>query len=138
MIGGNTKGVLQVKNTTKNKIGEHVPTWHDVIELTGFLDLQAGDSKWSTYGAKIQESTHIFICDYKLVPGVKDFRIAGDYLDYAYDYDIDYTSEGKVIRVKAETTQIVIDSLVYDVLLIDDPMNLHKHLEIYLKFTGGQ
>jgi hypothetical protein len=26
---------------------------------------------------------------------------------------------------------------VYDVLLIDDPMNLHQHIEVYLQFVGG-
>ena len=64
MIGGNIKGMLQVHTPTKNKIGELVEEWHDVIELTGFLDLLTGDSKHNTYNAKMQESTHLFICDF--------------------------------------------------------------------------
>ena len=41
--------------------------------------------------------------------------------------------------VKAENSRLVDeDDLVYDILLIDDPMKLHRQLEIYLKFTGGQ
>ena len=27
---------------------------------------------------------------------------------------------------------------VYEILLIDDPMHMHEHLEIYLKYIGGQ
>ena len=30
------------------------------------------------------------------------------------------------------------DGLIYDVMLIDDPMKMHKQLEIYLKYAGGQ
>lgn len=120
MIGGNVKAVLQVSTSTKNKIGEAVKTWHDVpVELTGFLDLQSGDSRYTTYNAKIQESTHIFICDYAPIPATLEV-------------------EGKTIKVRAENARMVADSQRYDVMLIDDPMGLHKHLEIYLKYTGGQ
>lgn len=119
MIGGNTKAVLQVSTTTKNSIGEKVQEWHDVAELMGFLDLQSGDSKYTTYNAKIQESTHIFICDYK---PISDTLIV----------------DGKTVRVSAENARMVANSQRYDVMLIDNPMNLNKHLEIFLKFTGGQ
>jgi head-tail adaptor len=119
MIGGNTKAVLQVSTTTKNAIGEKVQEWHDVAELTGFLDMQSGDSKYTTFNAKIQESTHIFICDYLPISGTLDV-------------------DGKTVRVSAENARMVANSQRYDVMLIDNPMNLNKHLEFYLKFTGGQ
>lgn len=119
MIGGNTKAVLQVKTTTKNAIGEPVSDWHDAVELTGFLDLQAGDSKYTAYDAKIQESTHIFICDYVPIPATVEIN-------------------GKTVKVNAENARMVANSKEFDVMLIDDPMELHKHLEIYLKYTGGQ
>lgn len=119
MIRGNVKGILQAKTTSKNKIGESVEAWHDVIDFTGFLDLQAGDSKRTSFNAKIQESTHIFICDYKPIPATFDV-------------------EGVPHRVTTENIQFVAQGLVYDVMLIDDPMFLHNHLEIYLKYTGGQ
>ena len=77
-------------------------------KLTGFLDLQGGDSKYSIYNAKMQESTHIFICDY---------------------VELD---------AKAENSRMVVNGGRYDIMLIDDPMGLHKHLEIFLKFTRGQ
>ena len=32
---------------------------------------------------------------------------------------------------------MVIGGKVYEVMLIDDPMELHEQLEIYLKYTGG-
>lgn len=107
-IGGNTALVLQTKEPQKNPIGEAVSVWLDAETLTGFLDLSSGSSSYSTFNAKIQESTHIFLCDYM-------------------ELDVD-----------AESCRAVIGRQVYDVLLIDDPMGLHKHLEIYLKFVGGQ
>lgn len=78
--------------------------------LTGWLDLSGGDSKYTTYNAKVQESTHMFIAGYKPL------------------------SE----RIKAENSRMVIDGRVYDIMLIDDPMGMHEQLEIYLKYTGGQ
>ncbi len=110
MIGGNIEGTFQISTTTKNEIGEAVKSWADVQMITGWLDLQSGDSKYNTYNAKLQESTHVFVADY-----------------------VELDS-----RITAENSRMVIGGKVYDVLLIDDPMELHKQLEISLKFTGGQ
>lgn len=106
MIGGNIEAVLQQKNgSTTNEIGEKIQAWADLQTLTGWLDLSSGDSKY-TYNAKLQESTHIFLCDY--VP----------------------------IDRKATDKRLVVNGDIYDVLLIDDPMELHQHLEIYLRYVG--
>lgn len=118
-IGGNIEAVLQINVPVENEIGSVVDTWHDVWSKKGFLDLSSGDSKHTTFNAKIQESTHIFICDYKPIPEVLEVN-------------------GKSIGVCVENARMVTKSKRYDVMLIDDPMNLHKHLEIYLKYTGGQ
>lgn len=118
-IGGNIEALLQINVPTENEIGSKVDKWHDVVSLKGFLDLSSGDSKHTTYDAKIQESTHIFICDFKPIPEIIEV-------------------EGNFVRVSPENARMVANSQRYDVMLIDDPMNLHKHLEIYLKYTGGQ
>lgn len=111
-IGGNIKALIQVCTSAKNDIGEHVQTWTDAQTVKGWLDLSSGESRYTTYHAKIQESTHIFIADY--VP-----------LDS---------------RITAESSRMVINGKRYDVLLIDNPMEMGtgSQLEIYLKFTGGQ
>ena len=111
-IGGNITAAIQVKTITKNEIGEQVESWADVQSIKGWLDLTTGDSKYSTYNAKIQESTHMFIADY--VP-----------LDS---------------RIKVENSRMVIKGKRYDIMLIDNPMELGNgsQLEIYLKFIGGQ
>ena len=118
-IGGNLTAILQVSTTTTNEIGEGVQEWHDVVSLDGFIDLSSGDSKRTTFNAKIQESTHIFIGDYKPIPDTLEV-------------------EGKLVRVSTENARMVANSQRYDVIMIDNPMNLNKQLEIYLKFTGGQ
>lgn len=109
-IGGNKTAQIQVMTLTESKIGSGVPTWKTVQSLKGFLDLQAGDSKYTSFNAKTQESTHIFIADY--VP-----------LDES---------------INVEDCRIVVDGQRYDVMLIDNPMGLNRHYEIYLKYTGGQ
>ena len=119
MIGGNIEALLQINVPVENEIGSMVDTWHDVVALKGFIDLSSGDSKHTTFNAKIQESTHIFVGDYKPIPESLDI-------------------EGKIVRVSPENARMVVNSQRYDLMLIDNPMNLNKHLEIYLKYTGGQ
>lgn len=43
-------------------------------------------------------------------------------------------------RIKAEFSRMVVNGKRYDILLIDNPMEMQSgsQLEIYLKFTGGQ
>lgn len=110
MIGGNTTAIIQVNTTTKNEIGESIKAWTDVQSIKGWLDLSAGDSKYTTYNAKMQESTHIFIADYVALDA----------------------------SINAENSRMIVNGGRYDVMLIDDPMGMHKQLEIYLKYTGGQ
>lgn len=111
-IGGNILAEIQVCGTTKNEIGESVPVWETVQTMRGWLDLSGGDSKYATYSAKIQETTHIFIADY--VP-----------LD---------------ARITAENSRFLIGGKTYDVMFIDNPMELQagSQWEISLKYTGGQ
>lgn len=59
-----------------------------------------------TYNTKLQESTHIFITDYT------------------------------PIDRKANDKRLIVNGVVYEILMIDDPMELHQQLEIYLKFVG--
>lgn len=108
-IGGNTEATIQTRTVTKNAIGETVPTWTDAQTLFGWLDLSGGSSNYTTYSAKVQESTHVFLADYTpLAQGIQ-----------------------------AENSRMTIDGRAYDVMLIDDPMGMHRQLEIYLKYTGG-
>lgn len=112
MIGGNIQALLQVKKSGgKNAIGEAVNQWTDTISILGWLDLSTGDSKHTTFLAKIQESTHIFLCDF---------------------VDLE------AVEVTSDTARMVVNGEEYEILLIDDPMGMHDHLEIYLRFIGGQ
>lgn len=111
-IGGNLIAEIQISSTAKNKMGESVKSWTTVQSLKGWLDLASGDSKYVNYNAKIQESTHLFISDY-----------------VALDE-----------RIKNENSRMIIGGKTYDIMLIDNPMEMKSgsQLEIYLKFTGGQ
>lgn len=109
-IGGNTQATIQVRTVTKNAIGEQVATWEDVQTIKGWLDLSGGDSRYNVFYAKIQESTHFFICDYVKLDD----------------------------RITAENSMAVIGGKYYDILLIDNPMEMNQQLEFYLKYTGGQ
>ena len=110
MIGGNLIGEIQINMFKKNEIGEKEHIWITVQSIKGWLDYLSGDAQRVNYSAKIQESTHVFIADY----------IALNEL------------------VNVEGTRMLINGKVYDITLIDNPMELNRQLEIYLKYTGGQ
>lgn len=114
MIRGNTKAILQIRNTdSKNEIGERVETWNNVINLKGWLDYINGEAGYSTFNAKVEESSHLFICDYS-----ESIKVA---------------LEG----VTSENSRMTINNSVYDVLFIDNPMELNQQYEIYLKKVGN-
>lgn len=110
VINGNTEAMIQIRTTEKNELGEAVENWADVQIITGWLDFQGEQTERTKFNTKLQESTHVFVSDY---------------------YELDS-------RIKAENSRMVIDSKNYDIMLIDDPMGLHRQLEIFLKYTGGQ
>lgn len=137
MIGGNITALIQVKDEgKKNAIGERVHQWVDVASTKGFLDLSAGDTKNTTFNAKIQESTHIFLCDFQSFKG-----LSGKWVWNPFSFVngvISTATLDKKVDVTSENARIIIDGQIYEIKLIDDPMTLHQHLEIYLKFIGGQ
>ena len=109
-IGGNITGSIQTKSTAKNAIGEAVKAWETAVEaVKGWLGLQSGGSNCTNFNAKIEESTHVFLCD--------------------YNPDI-YTLADR-------DTRMIIKGVVYDVLLIDNPDEMDEQLEIYLKKVGA-
>lgn len=107
-IGGNIKGMLQGQVTSKNAIGQMEKIWHDEMEVIGWLGLSSGEKRYGTYAAKLEESTHIFLCDYNAAI---------------------YVLADKDLRM-------LMKGSVYDVLLIDNPDEMNEQLEIYLKRTG--
>lgn len=109
MIGGNIIATIQSKASSKNEYGALTDTWKDITTVRGFLDFAGGDSSYnSNFKGKIEETTHIFICNY-------------------YSEIIQ--------RVTHTTSRLIVDNKIYEVLMIDDPMSLHKHLEFMLKFS---
>lgn len=111
-IGGNITASIQIAESSKNEIGEYVQTWETVQSIKGWLDLSSGDARYTTYNAKIQESTHVFVADFVTLDE----------------------------RIKAETARMIVNGERYDITLIDNPMELGNgsQLEFYLKYTGGQ
>lgn len=110
-VKGNIPFVIQKQgDSVKNSIGESEVTWIDAVSFIGVLGLQSGDSKYSTYNAKIEESSHVMICD--------------------FNSDIETLAD--------DNTRLICKGKMYDVLLIDNPDELNEHLEIYLRYVGGQ
>lgn len=108
-IGGNIYGTIQTKAAATNAIGEGVPIWADAFSVKGWLGLQSGDSKYTNFNAKLEESTHVFLCDY----------------------------HSGIYALAAQDTRMLIKGFVYDVLLIDNPDEMDEQLEIYLRKVGA-
>lgn len=112
MIGGNTTALIERSVGVPNAIGESTQTWEPVGTLTGWLDLMGSGSGpgYITYSAPIVESTHVYLADY----------------------------DATIAAARYETCRAIIDGQRYAVQLIDDPMGMHRQLELYLQHTGGQ
>ena len=135
-IGGNISALLQVKGTMeKNSIGACEYDWLDCTSLFGWLDLSTGDSKRTTFNAKIQESTHIFLCDFT---SLKNLSTKWVWNPFSFITGIINQDEEKTVDVTSDNARMMIQGAVYEILLIDNPMNMNEHLEIYLRFIGGQ
>jgi hypothetical protein len=106
-IGGNITCFLKERTLTKNEIGENVSTLTDYISLFGWLDFMTHVTERDNVKSKMVEATNIFLCDYVYIE-------------------------------KSERDLVFVDDKgkEYDILYIDDPMNLKYHLEIYLKYLG--
>ena len=138
MIGGNITGILQLKTTQKNELHEAVPTWESVYWLKGWLDLMSNNTgaSDSTYNAKIQDSTHIFLSDYQKLSAITDDWLWDD-IRFDSHYIIWEGSDKSAIDLTSDNARFLIDGNVYQIKHIDDPMGMHKHFEIYLKYVGG-
>ena len=109
-IGGNITGTIQTKASSgKNAIGEAVKTWKDEFSQIGWLGLQSGEQKRSSFNAKVEESTHVFLCDY----------------------------HSGIYALADQDTRMIIKGIVYDVTLIDNPDEMDEQLEIYLRRVGA-
>ena len=107
MIGGNLDATFQVKLVTENELGEHIDNWADFITIKGWLDLSSGTSTHS-HKTKTEESSHVLLTDYHKT-------VRGLYLNKC---------------------RCIINDRIYQVTFIDDPMEIHDHLEIFLKLVG--
>lgn len=109
-IGGNIAAKIQTKEPVwQNGIGEKVHLWNDAFHFVGWLGLQSGESKYNSFSAKLEESTHVFLCDY----------------------------HSGIYALAAQDTRMIIKDFVYDVLLIDNPDEMNEQLEIYLRRVGA-
>lgn len=110
-IGGNITAEIQICTSIKNEIGEGVQSWETVQSLLGYLDSTGGDSAYTTYNAKIQESTHVFVADYVPLNA----------------------------KITAENSRFIVNGKIYDTKYFDNPMELKtgSQWEIFLKYVGG-
>lgn len=136
-VGGNIYALLQVKEKgQKNSIGAYEASWVDCTAILGWLDLNTGDSKHTSFNAKIQESTHYFLCDFT---NLKALSTKWVWNPFSFLTGVINSEEQEqTVEVTSENARMVIDGMVYEILLIDNPMNLNEHLEIYLRYVGGQ
>lgn len=111
-IEGNVKAIIQIREVTRNEYQMDCVEWKDAFTKDGVLDLLDAGINLKMM-KRIEDSDYIFLCDY-----------------FFPEY------EGK--KFTAENCRFLIDGEVYEVKLFDDVMRMHEHLEVYLKYMGGQ
>lgn len=107
MIGGNLTATIQLKSPNTNNIGEVINDWTDYATIKGYLDLLSGTSTKS-HNTKTVEASNVFISDYNEL----------------------------VRNLDTSKCRLMINHRVYEIKFIDDPMELHDHLEITLNLLG--
>lgn len=108
-IGGNVTATLERRTAGElNAIGQRKNTYEVDRELVGHMDFQAGGANRLDYGTKLEDTTHVFLCDF---------------VDLGLKPELNY--------------RLLFKGEVYEILHVDNPMELNFHLEIYLKYTGG-
>lgn len=112
MIEGNVKAVIQVQEVIKTECQTDRTEWKDAFTKEGVLDLLDAGTDFKMM-KRVEDSDYIFICDY---------------------FPIVYEDK----KLTAENSRILIDGEIYEVKLFDDVMHMHEHMEIYLKYLGGQ
>ncbi len=112
MIEGNVKAIIQLLGVTQDEYSVDRAEWKDVFTKDGVLDLLDAGTNLKMM-KRIEDSDYIFLCDY---------------------FSPEYEGE----KLTAENCRFLIDGEVYEVKLFDDVMHRHEHLEVYLKYMGGQ
>ena len=109
MIGGNVTAQVIRTQKTKNAKGVLVAGKPEhLMDMRGWLDYQAGQASHLTYQAKAEDTIHVVLSDY-------DEEYAG---------------------LKTDGLYLEVSDARYEVLLIDDPMGLHGHIETLLRHVG--
>lgn len=138
MIGGNLQAVISIRDVTINDIGEQENKWHECIDVVGWLDYMGGTANTQQYDTRIENSTHVFIMDYRPLYGLTaDYT--WDNFCFLWDQLSDLVGTGDDhVQATEENAMMNINGKRYYITGIDDPMELHDHLEIFLRYTGGQ
>lgn len=98
--------VQEIKGQKPDGMGGLIDEWGPFKTVSGYLDLLTGTNENTLQNASVEDSTHILV-----IP----------------DYTVGITDE---MRVADSTGRI------YEVTYADDPVGIHHHNEIYLKFGG--
>ena len=110
MVGGNATASVVRAVRGLNAQGKAVEGGTEaVMEVRGWLDYQGGQKGHTAYQAPLEDTTHVFVSD----------------------YDADYAA------LEEDGLSLVIGGRRYEVLLIDDPMGLHAHIETFLRYVGA-
>ena len=120
-------GEIHRKTQVSDGAGGFADTWVAIMTSRGCLDLQAGSER--VVGLKVAtEATHIWICS--------PFTVLIDDDTATTYFGSPFAPSPYGVAIPANITnkdRMVIDGKAYDIVYVDDPMGLGKHLEIYLK-----
>lgn len=93
---------------TDDELGGITQEYQDVYTGEGYLDLLSGTNQNQIQNATIEQSTHVLICDY---------------------------FENYQSKIK-DKMYVVLGGRRYLITYVDDPVQAHDHLEIYLKYVS--
>lgn len=120
-------GEIHRVTKTSDGMGSYSDEWIAIMTSSGRLDMMSGTER--NIGLRVAtEATHIWMCSpfTTLIDDAQATMYFGTPFapsPYGEAVPVDLTNKDR----------LVVNGKKYDILYIDDPMNLGKHLEIYLK-----
>lgn len=98
--------IQEVKGQKSDGMGGLIDDWKPVKPVSGYLDLLTGTNENALQNASVEDSTHILV-----IP----------------DFTVGITDEMRVVDSTGR---------IYEITYSDDPVGIHHHNELYLKFGG--
>lgn len=127
-------GEIHRKVNTKDDMGGRITSWLAIMTSKGVLDLMSGSEVYRA-SKLMSEATHIWMCSVPVL-------LIEDPVEQTTYFGTPFAPSPFGEGIPAEilnTDRLIVGGSTYEIVYVDDPMNMGHHLEIAVKrLESGQ